>query len=72
MTGRDQSSVERRKHLFRATGGIGTDRSEWIGTFEIFGDVTKTPLPGVANPSDPRFVTLAAPVAVFGGIRIRL
>jgi len=25
----------------------------------------------VANPSDPRFVTLAAPVAVFGGLRIR-
>ena len=40
-------------------------------TFGIFGDVTKTPLPGVANPSDPRFVTLAAPVAVFGGLRIR-
>jgi iron complex outermembrane receptor protein len=39
-------------------------------TFGIFGDVTKTPLPGVANPSDPRFVTLAAPVAVFGGVRI--
>src|SRR6516165_4384954 len=39
-------------------------------TFGIFGDVTKTPLPGVANPSDPRFVTLAAPVAVFGGIRV--
>jgi hypothetical protein len=32
--------------------------------------VTKTPLPGVANPSDPRFVPLAAPVAVFGGIRV--
>jgi len=40
-------------------------------TFGIFGDVTKTPLPGVANPSDPRFVTLAAPVAVFGGVRVR-
>jgi len=40
-------------------------------TFGVFGDVTKTPLPGVANPSDPRFVTLAAPVAVFGGLRIR-
>jgi iron complex outermembrane receptor protein len=39
-------------------------------TFGIFGDVTKTPFPGVANPSDPRFVTLAAPVAVFGGLRI--
>jgi len=40
-------------------------------TFGIFGDVTKTPLPSVANPSDPRFVTLAAPVSVFGGIRVR-
>ncbi|MBO0737752.1 MAG: TonB-dependent receptor [Alphaproteobacteria bacterium] len=40
-------------------------------TFGIFGDVGKTPLPGVANPSDPRFVTLAAPVSVFGGVRIR-
>ena len=40
-------------------------------TFGIFGDVTKTPLPGVASPSDPRFVTLAAPVAVFGGIRVK-
>jgi len=40
-------------------------------TFGVFGDVTKTPLPGVANPSDPRFVTLAAPVAVFGGLRLR-
>jgi iron complex outermembrane receptor protein len=39
-------------------------------TFGIFGDVTKTPLPGVPNPSDPRFVTLAAPVAAFGGLRI--
>ena len=33
-------------------------------TFGIFGDVTKTPLPGVTDPSDPRFVTLAAPVAM--------
>jgi iron complex outermembrane receptor protein len=40
-------------------------------TFGIFGDVTKTPLPGVPHPSDPRFVTLAAPVSVFGGIRVR-
>ena len=40
-------------------------------TFGIFGDVTKTPLPGVAMPSDPRFVTLAAPLAVFGGVRVR-
>jgi iron complex outermembrane receptor protein len=40
-------------------------------TFGILGDVTKTPLPGVANPSDPRFVTIAAPVSVFGGVRVR-
>jgi iron complex outermembrane recepter protein len=40
-------------------------------TFGIFGDVTKTPLPGVPNPSDPRFVTVAAPLAVFGGIRVK-
>jgi iron complex outermembrane recepter protein len=40
-------------------------------TFGIFGDVTKTPLPGVPNPSDPRFVTIAAPVAVLGGLRVR-
>ena len=40
-------------------------------TFGIFGDVTKTPLPGVANPSDPRFVSVAPPLAAYGGIRIR-
>jgi iron complex outermembrane recepter protein len=40
-------------------------------TFGILGDVTKTLLPGVANPSDPRFVTIAAPVSVFGGVRVR-
>ena len=40
-------------------------------TFGIFGDVTKTPLPGVSNPSDPRFVTFAAPLAAFGGVRVR-
>jgi iron complex outermembrane receptor protein len=40
-------------------------------TFGIFGDVTATPLPGVPNPSDPRFVTVGAPLAAFGGIRIR-
>ena len=39
--------------------------------FGIFGDVKKSPLPGVANPSDPRFVSLAPPLAAFGGIRIR-
>ncbi|MGO8866032.1 MAG: TonB-dependent receptor [Alphaproteobacteria bacterium] len=40
-------------------------------TYGIFGDVTKTPLPGVANPSDPRFVSVAPPLAAYGGIRIR-
>jgi iron complex outermembrane receptor protein len=40
-------------------------------TYGIFGDVTKTPLPGVPNPFDPRFVTVGAPLAVFGGLRIR-
>jgi iron complex outermembrane recepter protein len=40
-------------------------------TFGIFGDVTKTPLPGVANPSDPRFISVAPPLAAFGGVRIR-
>jgi iron complex outermembrane receptor protein len=40
-------------------------------TFGIFGDVTKTPLPGVPNPTDPRFVSVAPPVAAFGGVRIK-
>jgi iron complex outermembrane receptor protein len=40
-------------------------------TFRIFGDVTKTPLPGAPNPTDPRFITVAAPLAVFGGVRVR-
>jgi iron complex outermembrane recepter protein len=40
-------------------------------TFGILGDVTKTPLPGVPNPSDPRFITVGAPLAVFGGVRVR-
>jgi iron complex outermembrane recepter protein len=40
-------------------------------TFGIFGDVTKSPLPGVANPSDSRFVSVAPPLAAYGGIRIR-
>jgi len=39
-------------------------------TYGIFGDVTKTPLPGVPNPSDPRFISLAPPLAAFGGVRI--
>lgn len=40
-------------------------------SFGIFGDVTSTPLPGVANPSDPRFVSVGAPLAAFGGLRVR-
>lgn len=40
-------------------------------TFGIFGDVSKTPLPGVANPTDRRFVSVAPPLAAFGGVRIR-
>jgi iron complex outermembrane recepter protein len=40
-------------------------------TFAIFGDVTKTPLPGVANPSDPRFESVSPPLSAFGGLRIR-
>lgn len=39
-------------------------------TFGIFGDVTKTPLPGVANSSDPRFVSVGPPLAAYGGARI--
>jgi iron complex outermembrane receptor protein len=40
-------------------------------TYGIFGDVTSTPLPGVANPSDPRFVSVGAPIGAFGGVRMR-
>ena len=40
-------------------------------TFGIYGDVTKTPLPGVDNPSDPRFISVGPPLAAFGGVRIR-
>ncbi|MBV8506135.1 MAG: TonB-dependent receptor, partial [Alphaproteobacteria bacterium] len=40
-------------------------------SYGIFGDVTKTPLPGVPNPSDPRFITVGTPIAAFGGLRIR-
>jgi iron complex outermembrane receptor protein len=41
-------------------------------TFGIFGDVTKTPLPGVSNPSDSRFISAAPPLAGYAGIRVRL
>ncbi len=40
-------------------------------TFGIYGDVTKTPLPGVGNPSDPRFISVGPPLAAFGGVRVR-
>jgi len=40
-------------------------------TYGIFNDPTKSPLPGVANPSDPRFVSVAPPLAAYGGIRIK-
>jgi iron complex outermembrane receptor protein len=40
-------------------------------TFGIFGDINKTPLPGVANPSDPRFISVAPPLSAYGGIRVR-
>jgi iron complex outermembrane receptor protein len=41
-------------------------------TFGTFGDVTKTSLPGVPNPNDPRFISVASPLAVFAGIQVRL
>ena len=40
-------------------------------TYGIFNDPTKSPLPGVANPSDPRFVSVAPPISAYGGIRIK-
>ncbi len=40
-------------------------------TFGIFGDVTKTPLPGVPSPTDPRFISVAPPIGAFGGVRVR-
>lgn len=39
-------------------------------TYGIYGDVTATPLPGVPNPSDPRFISVGAPLAAYGGVRI--
>lgn len=39
-------------------------------TFGIFGEVSSIPLPGVAHPSDPRFISVGAPVAAYGGMRI--
>jgi iron complex outermembrane recepter protein len=40
-------------------------------TYGIFNDPTKSPLPGVANPSDPRFVSVAPPLSAFAGIRAK-
>ena len=31
-----------------------------------------TPLPGVPNPTDPRFVSVAPPLAIYGGVRVKL
>jgi iron complex outermembrane receptor protein len=45
--------------------------NDQYATFGVFGDVTKTPLPGAPNPSDPRFITVGAPLAVFGGLRVK-
>jgi len=39
-------------------------------TFGTFGDVTAIPLPGVPKPTDPRFISVAAPISAFGGMRI--
>jgi iron complex outermembrane receptor protein len=40
-------------------------------TYGIFNDPTKSPLPGVPNPTDPRFVSVAPPLSVFGGVRVK-
>ena len=40
-------------------------------TYGIFNDPTKSPLPGVANPTDPRFVSVAPPLSAFGGIKVK-
>jgi iron complex outermembrane receptor protein len=40
-------------------------------TFGIFGDASAIPLPGVGTATDPRFVSVAAPIAAFGGMRVR-
>ena len=42
-----------------------------LWTFGIFGDVTSTPQPGVPKASDPRFVSVAPPIAAFGGVRVK-
>jgi iron complex outermembrane recepter protein len=41
-------------------------------TYGIYGDPARTPLPGVPNPSDPRFISVAPPLAVYGGVRVKL
>lgn len=40
-------------------------------TFGIYGDATRTALPGVPNPTDPRFVSVAPPLAAYGGMRLK-
>lgn len=41
-------------------------------TYGIYGEVTAAgSLPGVPNPSDPRFNSVGAPLAAFGGVRVR-
>jgi iron complex outermembrane receptor protein len=41
-------------------------------TYGIYGDPSRTSLPGVPNPTDPRFLSVAPPLAVYGGVRIKL
>ena len=41
-------------------------------SYGIYGDPSRTPLPGVPNPTDPRFVSVAPPLAVYGGVRLKL
>jgi len=40
-------------------------------TYGIFNDATTIPLPAVPNPSDPRFVSVAPPISLYGGMKIR-
>ena len=40
-------------------------------TYGIFNDPTRTPLPGIPHPSDPRFVSVAPPLAAYAGIRVK-
>ncbi len=40
-------------------------------TYGIFNNPTATPLPGVPNPTNPRFVSVAPPLAAYGGVRVK-